>query len=142
MSTLIRKPSANMFVYIDNNILYRFIKTVAFTGETRKMTAPGSVLILNTESVKPVLNWSNCLFAEHTSGMLLFSWALMAVKPSSRLISHGLHCIRLTFFSPGCSGSPIDPLGCLELEAFFFQGRIKNKLFCVFFLLFFSFFLS
>ena len=86
--------------------------------------------------------WRNCLFFFFYPGLSLFclvfwlffvvvlslfSWALMAVKPSSRL-----HSLWLMGFSPRYSSFPIHPLGlgCLELEDFFlFQGQIQTIFF-------------
>ena len=57
--------------------------------------------------------------------VVLFSSDLMVVEPPIKInINRVFLCIWLMFFFAGYSSSPIHPLGCLELEAFFlFQGQ-------------------
>ena len=57
--------------------------------------------------------------------VVFFSSDLMVVEPPIKInINRVFLCIWLMFFFTGYSSSPIHPLGCLELEAFFlFQGQ-------------------
>ena len=122
-------PHANLkiknkkVIIADNYYQHKYLTWVKFT-ELHVQTESSSLSCM----YKPESSSLSCMYRPESSSLscvykqlvikILISWALMAMKPSLRLISIGFSLHPTIGVFPRYSGFPMHPLGCLEMKAF------------------------